>query len=167
MVSSAKTFYIFTDACYEPTSENWPCGIGGVIYDSHGVPIEFFSMCLSREHIVSLGGDDKETIIFEAELLALVVAMSQWAPLFEGCPVLFVDNNSSRDVAISGSARNRAANLMLDALLKVEASSSAFPWYARVPSPSNPSDELCLVGTFLFSRRLEFLMSALRIGSMR
>ena len=31
---------------------------------------------------------------------------------------------------------------MLDALLKVEASSSAFPWYARVPSPSNPSDDL-------------------------
>ena len=31
---------------------------------------------------------------------------------------------------------------MLNALLKVEASSSAFPWYARVPSPSNPSDEL-------------------------
>ena len=63
-------------------------------------------MCLSREHIVSLGGDDKETIIFEAELLAFVVAMSQWAPLFQGCPVVFfVDNNSARDVAISGSAR--------------------------------------------------------------
>ena len=143
MVSSAETFYIFTDACYEPTSGSWPCGIGGVIYDSHGVPLECFSLCLSREHIISLGGDDKETIIFEAELLALVVAMSQWAPLFQGCPVVFfVDNNSSRDVAISGSARNQAANLMLDALLKVEASSSAFPWYARVPSPSNPSDDL-------------------------
>ena len=143
MVSSAETFYIFTDACYEPTSGSWPCGIGGVIYNSYGVPLECFSLCLSREHIISLGGDDKETIIFEAELLALVVAMSQWAPLFQGCPVVFfVDNNSSRDVAISGSARNRAANLMLDALLKVEASSSAFPWYARVPSPSNPSDGL-------------------------
>ena len=45
-------------------------------------------MCLSREHIVSLGVNDKETIIFEAELLALVVAMSQWAPLFQGCPVV-------------------------------------------------------------------------------
>ena len=45
-------------------------------------------MCLSREHIVSLGGNDEETIIFEAELLALVVAMSQWAPLFQGCPVV-------------------------------------------------------------------------------
>ncbi len=31
---------------------------------------------------------------------------------------------------------------MIDALLRVEAESSSFPWYARVPSPSNPSDEL-------------------------
>ena len=54
-------------------------------------------MCLSREHIVSLGGNAKETKIFEAELLALVVATSQWAPLFQGCPVVFfVDNSSSR-----------------------------------------------------------------------
>ena len=94
-------------------------------------------------HIESLGGQTKDTIIFEAELLALVVAMSEWSHIFQGCPVVFfVDNNSSRDVAISGSARNDAANTMIDALLKVEAESSAFPWYARVPSPSNPSDEL-------------------------
>ena len=52
------------------------------------------------------------------------------------------DNNSARDVAISASARNQTANIMIHALLKVEAESSAFPWYARVPSPSNPSDEL-------------------------
>ena len=90
-----------------------------------------------------LGSDSKETIIFEAELLALVVAMSQWSPVFQGCPVVFfVDNNSAQDVAISGSARNQTANIMIDALLRVEAESSSFPWYARVPSPSNPSDEL-------------------------
>ena len=32
MVASSKTWYIFTDACYEPTSSDWPCGIGGLIY---------------------------------------------------------------------------------------------------------------------------------------
>lgn len=140
---SSNTWYVYTDACYEPTSTSWKCGIGGVIYDPSGTPVEFFSMCLSDLHIESLGGKTKETIIFEAELLALVVAMSEWAHLFQGCPVVFfVDNNSSRDVAISGSARNDAANIMIDALLRVEADSSAFTWYARVPSPSNPSDEL-------------------------
>ena len=33
MVASSKTWYIFTDACYEPASSDWPCGIGGLIYD--------------------------------------------------------------------------------------------------------------------------------------
>ena len=33
MVASSKTCYIFTDACYEPTPSDWPCGIGGLIYD--------------------------------------------------------------------------------------------------------------------------------------
>lgn len=46
---------------------------------------------------------------------------------------------------------NHSANLMLDALLKVEVSSSAFPWYARVPSPSNPSDDLSRRGLSLFT----------------
>ena len=143
MVASSKTWYIFTDACYEPTSVDWPCGIGGLIYNPAGQPVEFFSLGLSPEQMKCLGSDSKETIIFEAELLALVVAMSQWSPIFQGCPVVFfVDNNSARDVAISGSARNQTANIMIDALLRVEAESSAFPWYARVPSPSNPSDEL-------------------------
>lgn len=143
MVASSKTWYVFTDACYEPTSKSWPCGIGGLIYDPFGRPVEYFSLCLDSHHIDCLGGNSKDTIIFEAELLALVVAMTQWAPMFQGCPVVFfVDNNSSRDVAISGSARNHAANIMIDALLRVEADSSAFAWYARVPSPSNPSDEL-------------------------
>ena len=69
--------------------------------------------------------------------------MSQWAPVFQACPVVFfVDNKSARDIAISGSARNQTANITIDALLKVKVESSVFPWYARVPSPSNQSDEL-------------------------
>ena len=141
---SSNTWYVYTDACYEPTAASWKCGIGGVIYNPSGEPVEFFSMSLSDLHIESLGGRTKETIIFEAELLALVVAMSEWSHLFQGCPVVFfVDNKSSRDVAISGSARNdAAANTTTEASPKVEVESSAFAWYARVPSPSNPSDEL-------------------------
>lgn len=62
MVASAMTWYVFTDACYEPTSDVWPCGIGGVIYNSHGIPVEFFSLCLKRERIISLGGCRNVTV---------------------------------------------------------------------------------------------------------
>ena len=47
MVASSRTWYVYTDACYEPTSSSWKCGLGGVIYDPSGAPVEFFSMCLS------------------------------------------------------------------------------------------------------------------------
>ena len=53
--------------------------------------------------------------------------------------VCCVDNNSARDVAISGSARN--ANSLLDKLIDVEMCSNSFFWYARVPSPSNVADQ--------------------------
>ena len=49
-------------------------------------------------------------------------------------------NNSARDVAISGKARSVVAAKMLECLLKLEDESSIWPWYARVPSESNPAD---------------------------
>ena len=140
--SSARTWLVFTDACYEPTATEWKCGLGGVIYDPDGHMVQSFSFSLSDSQIKALGGDQKHTIIFEAELLALVVAASLWQPLFGGCPTVFyVDNNSARDVAISGCGRSTVANILLDFLLEVEMNSGAFAWYSRVPSPSNPADD--------------------------
>ena len=56
--------------------------------------VQSFSISLNDSQIKALGGDLKSTIIFEAELLALVVAASLWQPLFGGCPTVFyVDNN--------------------------------------------------------------------------
>ena len=98
---SASCFYIFTDACFEPSSLSWPCGLGGVIYNSDGLAVQAFSFCLSQAQINSLGGQIKKTIIFEAELLALIVAFILWRNIVCNSPVVFyVDNNSARDVAI-------------------------------------------------------------------
>ena len=54
--------------------------------------------------------------------------------------VIFIDNNSARDTAISGVARNDCAMVLLEVLLQTEMDISTFAWYARVPSPANPSD---------------------------
>ena len=140
--SSKKTWFVFTDACYEPTSSDWKCGLGGIIYSPCGSIFQFFSVSLNESQIHALGGSDKRTIIFEAELLALVVALNLWRPLFGGCPTAFyVDNNSARDVAISGCGRSAVANSLLDTLLEAEMHSGIFAWYSRVPSPSNPADD--------------------------
>ena len=44
----ASCSYIFTDACFEPGSSAWPCGLGGVIYNSDGLAVQAFSFCLLR-----------------------------------------------------------------------------------------------------------------------
>ena len=82
----------------------------------------------------ALGETVKETIIFKAEVTALICATRQWKGLLSGKPTLFfVDNNSARDVTISGAALSPIANKLFDMLLLDECS-------AEIPSPSNPAD---------------------------
>ena len=139
---SASCFYIFTDACFELDHPSWPCGLGGIIYGPNGLPIQAFSFCLTRSQMNVLGAAVKQTIIFEAELLALIVSFILWRNIVSCAPVVFyVDNNSARDVAISASGRSKLIAGLIEQLLKVEDVSSSFCWFARVPSPSNPADD--------------------------
>ena len=78
-------------------------------------------MALNHEQLELLGSETKKTIIFEAELLALVLAFSVWRDYIRAMSLIcFVDNNSARDVAISGNGRNIAANCLIEFLLKLE-----------------------------------------------
>ena len=135
-------WHIFTDACYEPNASDWKCGLGGVLVSPKGEQAAFFSVSLNSDQLELLGADTKKTIIFEAELLALVLAFSVWRNFIEAFSVIcFVDNNSARDVAISGNGRNITANCLIEFLLKLEMASCTTPWYARIPTPSNIADE--------------------------
>ena len=139
---SASSNFIFTDACYEPTRPQWKCGLGGIIYNSDGVAVQAFSYCLSQAQIAALGGMVKLTIIFEAELLALIVSFVLWKNLLCNSPVVFyVDNNSARDVAISANSRSKMIASLVEQLLSVEDFAACFSWFARVSSPSNPADD--------------------------
>eukprot|EP00438_Fugacium_kawagutii_P020965 Skav229911 [mRNA] locus=scaffold877:55323:56321:+ [translate_table: standard] len=140
--AEAETWYIFTDASFEP-QEPFPfCGLGGVLVDANGRAVSFFSTKLDEGQLRALGWGDRKTVIFEAELLALIAAIVLWEKVILGSLVVcFIDNNSARDVAISAAARNECANLLLDKLVAVEMSSSGYFWFARVPSPSNIADD--------------------------
>ena len=54
--------------------------------------------------------------------------------------VAYIDNNSTRDVSISGAARTFPGDNLIGQLLEVEDSCSVIPWFARVPSQSNIAD---------------------------
>ena len=107
-----------------------------------------FSLCLSDEQMVLLGAKSKRNIIFEAELLAMVLAIKVWQPFISHTPLLaFIDNSAVRDIAISGKARGGVASKMVEFLLHLEDQAAIWPWYSRVPSESNvadpPSREKC------------------------
>ena len=138
---SASCSFIFTDACFEPGRVEWQCGLGGIIYNSNGAAVQAFSCCLFPDQIAALGGLVKK-IIFEAELLALIVSFVLWKKLICNSPVVFyVDNNSARDVAISANSRSKTIASLVEQLLHVEDVAACFCWFARVPSPSNPADD--------------------------
>ena len=61
-----------------PVRVEWQCGLGGIIYNSNGAAVQAFSCCLFPDQIAALGGLVKKTIIFEAELLALIVSFVLW-----------------------------------------------------------------------------------------
>ena len=63
--------FMYTDACHEPTESEWQCGLKAA----------FFSIAFDKDQMELLGAAGKKTIIFEAELLAIVVAFSAWVTL--------------------------------------------------------------------------------------
>ena len=133
--------FLFTDASFSPEETEWPAGIGGVLVDSHGNQLSAFSYKLEMTDLLALGYPAKKTVIFEAELLALLVSFILFKRVLKGRPcVAYVDNNSTRDVSISGVARTSPGDCLISQLLEVEDSCSVIPWFARVPSQSNIAD---------------------------
>ena len=74
-------------------------------------------------------------------MVAVIVAIRLWMEWLRNAMVIcFIDNNSARDISISASGRSSFAMALVEVLLQTEHRGSFFPWYARVPSPSNPAD---------------------------
>jgi hypothetical protein len=136
-----KPMLLFTDASFNPDESHWPCGLGGVLCDEIRRQLAAISISLSEADLNILGHPLKSTVIFEAELLALVLCVKLWRKSLRNRPcVMYVDNNGTRDVAISGSARTWPGSALVSALLRQEDAACLTAWYARVPSSSNIAD---------------------------
>ena len=139
--ATGSTWLVSTDACYEPSDTHCPCGLGGFLVDSFGRTTSYFSHCLEEQQMIALGSNKKKTIIFEAELFAVILAICTWSKYLDGTQAVFyIDNNSARDLAISTNGRSSMAMKLVECLLLAERKLSLFPWYTRVPSPSNCAD---------------------------
>lgn len=137
----ATPMFVFTDASFNPEDKDWPCGLGGVLLDPWGNQLSALKFGLNNEDLQTLGFPGKSTVIFEAELLALLVCFTVWKKQLHNRPcVFFIDNNATRDVSISGRARSWPGSSLVASLLSLEDSSGVNAWYARVPSSSNIAD---------------------------
>ena len=139
-IDNQKPLYLFTDACYNPNG-NWVCGIGGMLFNHKGQLLAGFSHELEANDRAQLGEGSSDTIIMAAEFVAVSCAVMAWQKHIENAPlVIFIDNNSCRDVLISSKGRSPLMRKLLAHYLKFEHNLGFTPWIARVPSPSNCSD---------------------------
>ena len=138
--SSCDHVHIYVDASFDDGSYS---GIGGVIYDSTGKPLSFFSEELSQDFVDVVRCDGQVTIIQELEMLALLVAICLWCPEFKNYRVVaFTDSESVRGAFLKTWSNNRQNSHLLTHIFQVEEECLCQIWLERVPSQSNPSDHL-------------------------
>ena len=92
--------------------------------------------------------EDQRTAIFELEGLAIVVALDLFADEVKGRRlVVFADSQSVQSSFIKWKSKNSNMDLLLRRMCTSEDKLGIIAWKERVPSQSNPADELSRVVT--------------------
>ena len=134
-----EQWFIYSDASYEQSNKTG--GIGGVLVNDRGECVSWFGFNVDSETCLELGAFTKDTIIYELELFAGVLAVKFWNnKISRGLQVWFGDNEAVRFSLIKGSAEGEVAQTLMRTHLEHEALNSSQAWFARVPTEANISD---------------------------
>eukprot|EP00435_Cladocopium_sp_Y103_P027445 s2289_g6.t1 len=134
-----ETWYVYTDAAYEPDSRTG--GLGAALFNVAGQCVAWFGFPLDEDTCNEFGASDKHTIIYELELCAAILALDFWASRVKtGLQVCFGDNDGARFSLIRGSCVNACAANLMRFHLQREADNNLCTWFARVPTEANISD---------------------------
>ena len=132
---------VFTDACYERESRDWVCGLGGVLFLPDGTS-QTFSVQLDEDERNLMGELRRKQIIFEAETLAALLALSLWAPLLVAFKsFFFVDNEGAKFSLLRSISDNVVVDFFAGCFAEIEMEFDLLLWLCRVPSKSNVADE--------------------------
>ena len=136
---SSDTWLIFTDAFYDSS----PCSeLGGVLITPGGKLVEYFSEEVSDDVAVAMGHGQKGTIIFEAELLAVWIALKMWCHHAENAMLVFyVDNDALRGAYAASSTRSGFTGHVLEKPNLLEEQMQINVWISRVPTFCNVADD--------------------------
>ena len=135
-----QVMHIFTDGAYEPEASH-PATIGGVLYSESGVRLGFFSEIVPSVVVETYLTVSKNPI-YLFELLAALVASVLWSTDYPFRYVVnYIDNEASRSALTKAWSNVKFANNIIGKFVELEMSSSWKPWFSRVPTHSNPSDD--------------------------
>ena len=139
-VTSHECWLVFTDASYEPESDN-AAGLGGVLVDPRGNVVAWYSSTVPVSTLNNIGHGRKGQIIFELELIAVWMAYKAWDKfLSQRHCIFFVDNQATKAALASGTTAVKWAQQCLCDLLQMEFTCQCIPWYSWLATESNPAD---------------------------
>eukprot|EP00435_Cladocopium_sp_Y103_P011386 s2311_g3.t1 len=132
--------HMYVDAAYEPDGFS---GIGGVLYDSTGECSAYFSEVVAPELVEAVKRPEQKTVIFELEGLAIAVGLDVFTPWIKGKRVIvFADNQAAQSCIIKCKSANVHMDQVIRRICSLEEKLGVLSWIERVPSQSNPADEL-------------------------
>ncbi len=140
-LSEAPTWYLFTDgACSAfDASCSWSgTSIGAVLFGPSGEGVASFGEMLSEEVTRPWRVQNKEQLVYEAEVMPYIVALSVWADHLAGCNLfIFIDNEAAKSSWISASADTKHVRSMLHLGAMIESDLHVQSFFCRVPTHSN------------------------------
>lgn len=92
-------------------------------------------------HGLGLDANVKDSLIYELELAASIVAMKLWGrDSCDNLQVCYGDNDSARFSLIRASATGNVAPAFMKRHLQWEAEANYLTWFAKVPTEANIAD---------------------------
>ena len=134
------TWIIFTDGACEG-SDTKTGSIGGVLVDPFGNLTEYFSSEVPSALMVKLC-EASANPIYELELLPVLVAYICWRRRVVNCQTVFyLDNDAARAGLTKALGATQRAEAIVHQIMSLESEVRNKPWYGRVPTASNISDD--------------------------
>ncbi|CAE7434723.1 unnamed protein product, partial [Symbiodinium sp. CCMP2456] len=136
--------YVFTDGACDKNDNGFSCAIGGVLYrvlPSGAYERRAFGCYLDEAVVSTWAGAGKRHLIGPTELYAVVAARGVWKRFLDNeRAIFFVDHSGVLSAMIKGSSRDDVWRSLLLHYEHFDAECPTIPWFARVPSKSNPGD---------------------------
>ena len=135
---------LFVDGACEPAgtdSDSMITSVGAILIDAQGRGMKFFGLRLPDEIVEEWASGGRRQLVFEAEVLPYLLALTCWGELMAKRHLLiFVDNDGARHSWIKGGAESVHAMRMIYKGTLLEAQLEVQPFFCRVPTMSNIAD---------------------------